>query len=218
VCARYSITVPAETFGKRFNVRVPENTYKIRYNAGPGQSMPVISSHKPEQISFFQWGLIPHWAKDETIGSKLFNARAETLDEKPSFGESFKRKRCLVPADGFYEWDKDHNPYRFVLKDNELFALAGIYDVWESGDKIINSFSIITTEANRIVGKIHERMPVILNPKDEKAWLDLDLNLEAAKSMLKSFPDRSVKSFAVERLVNNVKNDIPEVVLPKKNL
>jgi len=216
MCARYSISKPIELLEKRFGIIVPKNVYQPRYNASPIQLMPVITTEAPKELLYYQWGLIPSWSKDKSIGSRLFNARAETIDEKPSFRGSFKRKRCLIPADGFYEWDKDHSPYRFTLKNNDVFVFAGISDTWENGNNIVDTFSIITTEANKTVGHVHERMPVILHPEDESFWLDSDSNLEAIKSLLKPFDNKLMEYYPVDRLVNNAKNDIPEVLLPRK--
>jgi len=216
MCARYSISKPIDILEKRFGITAINNVYQPRYNASPAQLLPVITTDTPNELLYYQWGLIPSWSKDESIGSRLFNARAETIDEKPSFRGPFKRKRCLIPADGFYEWDKDHNPYRFTLKNDDIFAFAGISDTWENGDKVVDTFSIITTGANKTVGRVHERMPVILHPEDESFWVDPSSNLEAIKSLLKPFDDKLMNYFPVDRLLNNAKNDLPEVILPKK--
>ena len=216
MCARYSISKPVELLAERFGVIVPKDIYQPRYNASPTQLMPIITTDSPKELLYYQWGLIPSWSEDESIGSRLFNARAETIDEKPSFRGPFKRKRCLIPADGFYEWDKGHNPYRFTLKNDDIFAFAGISETWESGDNIVDTFTIITTGANKAVGQVHERMPVILRPEDESFWLNYDSNMEAIKSLLKPFDDKLMNCFPVDRLVNNAKNDIPEVLLPRK--
>ena len=131
MCARYSLSKPRELLAERFKVIISENIYQPRYNASPTNLLPIIPSDESDKLLYFQWGLIPAWSKNKAISPQLYNARAETINDKPSFHGPFNRKRCLVPADGYYEWDKDHNPYRFTLKNNELFAFAGIYDAWE---------------------------------------------------------------------------------------
>lgn len=168
----------------------------------------------------FHWGLVPFWAKDPKIGTRLINARAETIAEKPAFRTPFKKHRCLVLADGFYEWDRKgarRVPYRVVLKDEMPFALAGICDYWkdESG-KELRSFSIITTDANQLIATIHDRMPVILLPQDEKVWLDPGLDLIKALKMLRPYPADDMKMYPVSTLVNNPKNDLPQVIAIEK--
>jgi putative SOS response-associated peptidase YedK len=179
--------------------------------------IPIVDNKEEDKFfSFYQWGLIPAWSRDEEIGLRMFNARAETIDEKPSFRGPFKHKRCLVPADGFFEWDKSHNPFRFTLKDDEPFAFAGLCETWEHDGRTINTFTIITTKANGLIEDIHDRMPVILRREDEADWLDQELNLEAAKQMLKPYPDKKMVFYPVDKLVNLAKNDSPEVIKPKE--
>ena len=189
MCGRFSLTSPWELLKERFAVEIPANHYRIRYNAAPGQNLWVVPEETPYKAQLFQWGLVPFWAKDPKIGNRLINARAETIEEKPAFRTPFKKHRCLVLADGFYEWDKKRArriPYRVVMKDEHPFALAGICDYWKDnkGDEL-KSFSIITTEANLLISNIHDRMPVILSRKDEKVWLDPDLDIIHALKMLR---------------------------------
>ena len=162
---------------ERFGVRVRTAIYKARYNCAPTQSLAVIADEAPDTLQFFRWGLIPSWAKDPSIGNRMFNARAETITEKPSFRNSFRRRRCLVPATGFYEWrtepgTKKKIPVHFTLKSGEPFCFAGLWDEWVSGDgEVVRSFTIITTTPNELVAGVHDRMPVILHREDEGRWV-----------------------------------------------
>jgi putative SOS response-associated peptidase YedK len=220
MCGRFSLTTPWELIKKRFDVNIPVHDYRLRYNAAPGQELWVIPEETPNDAQLFHWGLVPFWAKDPKIGTRLINARAETIAEKPAFRTPFKKHRCLVLADGFYEWDRKgarRVPYRVVLKDEKPFALAGICDYWkdESG-KELRSFSIITTDSNQLIAKIHDRMPVILLPQDEKVWLDPGLDLMKALKMLRPYPADDMKMYPVSTLVNNPKNDLPQVTAIEK--
>ncbi len=216
MCGRFSLTTPWELIKKRFDVNMPVHDYRPRYNAAPGQELWVIPEETPNDAQLFHWGLVPFWANDPKIGTRLINARAETIAEKPAFRIPFKKHRCLVLADGFYEWDKKgarRVPYRVVLKNEKPFALAGICDYWkdETG-KELRSFSIITTDANQLIATIHDRMPVILLPHDEKVWLDPGLDLMKALKMLRPYPAHDMKMYPVSTLVNNPKNDLPQVI------
>jgi putative SOS response-associated peptidase YedK len=169
-----------------------------------------------------QWGLVPFWAKDPTIGNRLINARAESLDEKPSFKYAFAKRRCLIVADGFYEWKKPESgakssqPYYFSLREGKAFVFAGLWESWQPKDdpesKLITC-TIITTVANALVAKVHDRMPVILNAEDKWAWLRED-NPAALKALLKPAPDDLLQAWEVSRAVNDPKNDSPECIKP----
>jgi len=216
MCGRFTMTSPWELLRERFGVDIPEMQYHYRYNAAPGQDLWVIPEETPNQAQLFHWGLVPFWAKDPKIGNRLINARAETVAEKPAFRTPFRKHRCLVLADGFYEWDKKgakRVPYRVVLKDERPFAFAGICDYWkDEKGKELKSFSIITTDANDLISRIHDRMPVILSPKDEKEWLDPELEITKAVEMLHPYPAEEMKMYPVSTLVNSPKNDLPEVI------
>ena len=216
MCGRFTMTSPWEMLRERFGVDIPEMQYHFRYNAAPGQDQWVIPEETPNKAQLFHWGLVPFWAKDPKIGNRLINARAETVAEKPAFRTPFRKHRCLVLADGFYEWDKKgakRVPYRVVLKDERPFAFAGICDYWkDEKGKELKSFSIITTDANDLISRIHDRMPVILSPKDEKEWLDPELEITKAVEMLHPYPAEEMKMYPVSTLVNSPKNDLPEVI------
>jgi len=216
MCGRYSFAIEDELIKERFGVTVRSAIYKARYNCAPSQYLAVISNEEPGVLSFYRWGLIPFWAKDPLIGNKLINARAETIIDKPSFRQSFRNRRCLVLSDGFFEWDKSGNkdPYRIILENGDPFSMAGIWDKWKNPEgEIIHSFSIITTMANPMIGKIHDRMPVILKREDESKWLapTQEKNL---MDLLQPYSSDRMKMYPVSRKVNSPKNDIPEITEP----
>ncbi len=218
MCGRYTVIAKAEEIEKRFNIEVP-STYLPRYNAAPTQILPVITNENPEGLSFFNWGLIPKWAKDKTISSKLINARAETISEKASFKNALKQRRCLVIADGFYEWKrvskKSKIPYRILLESKELFAFAGLWEEYEDEDQNqVHTFSIVTTTANATISKIHERMPVILEPKSEQIWLSSSASTEEHLNLLKPYNDTEMEYYSISPMVNSVVNDSPNLILP----
>jgi putative SOS response-associated peptidase YedK len=204
MCGRFSLSLfEGQTFLDRFGIeKMPQ--MKPRYNIAPSQQTAAILDESPKEASLLKWGFIPAWAKDEKIGYSTINARAEDIDKKPTYSDSLKNKRCIVPADGFFEWDKkDKQPYRFVLPEG-LFSFAGLWSDWRG----IRTFTIITTAANSIVGKIHERMPVILHKQDEKKWLETgDL------SLLKPYEGK-MEMFPVSKLVGNPVNDTEAVIKP----
>ncbi len=197
MCGRFKLTKKQQEVVDRYNAEV-ERLFEEMYNASPTQNLPVVTNEKPDKIQFFRWGLIPYWAKEIAIGNKMFNARAETIREKPSFKIPFQRRRCLVPADGFYEWKKlaegKKQPYVITLKSDALFSFAGLWDVWKNPDgDSINSFTIITTTPNSLMTDIHDRMPVILKREDEKIWLDKNTKTEDVFSLLKPFNAEEMK-------------------------
>jgi putative SOS response-associated peptidase YedK len=216
MCGRFSLTTDEAILNERFKLAGGIEPYVARYNCAPTQKLAVITSEEPRRLSYFRWGLIPHWAKDEKIGSKMINARAESIEEKPSFRNAFRQRRCLVLADGFYEWknEKKKIPYRITLKDKQPFAMAGIWETWKNPEgKIINSFSIITTTANELMKNIHERMPVILPPEFEETWLKSNDPREI-RELLQPFEPEKMQAYEVSKLVNSPGNDDPAVILP----
>jgi putative SOS response-associated peptidase YedK len=185
------------------------------YNIAPGAMTPVVRRKSPNQVVMMKWGLVPFWAKDVRIGYKMINARAEGIENKPSFRKPIRSQRCLVPADGFYEWQRgnlegkvEKYPWFVGLKNGETMALAGIWDVWKDAEgRELHSYAIITTEANKLVGKIHERMPVIMKQEDEDQWLNGETKLEEVLRLLKPYPAGEMVSRPVSRRVNNPEND-----------
>ena len=220
MCGRFSLTKEEIEIEKRFNAKFYSNDLVKRYNVAPSQLALVMTDEKPEALQLFKWGLIPSWAKEPSIGNKMINAKSETIFEKPSFRNLIKKRRCLVISDGFYEWKpligKRKQPFRIGLNGGELFAFAGLWDTWldkEHGE-LIPTFTMITTEANRLVSPIHNRMPVILKREDENRWLRDKLNETDINSILKTFPAEAMKIYPVSELVNSPRNDSEELIIP----
>ena len=230
MCGRYTLMTPAAELESRFDAAF-DDPPEPRYNCAPGQSLPVVTADDPDRFRTFEWGLIPSWADDASVGNDLINARAETVDEKPSFEESFERRRCLVPADGFYEWVREgetKRPYRVSFEDDRPFAMAGLWDRWEpthtqtglgdfgagggaGGDPdIVESFTVVTTEPNDIVADLHHRMAVVLDPDEESAWLHG--TSEDAAELLDPYPGGEWEAYPVSTRVNSPANDAPELV------
>ncbi|WP_296699071.1 SOS response-associated peptidase [Algoriphagus sp.] len=216
MCGRYSLSKSKIELEERFQAEMlPE--FKPRYNIAPTQLVPVITSASPKGFSFFYWGITPEFGKNKPVALKLINARAETIDQKISFKSSFQKRRCIIPADGFYEWKKlgkkTKIPYRFTLRDEELFSMAGIWEEYESvNGETQHTFLILTITPNHIVSDIHDRMPVILTKETEKIWLDNYTSEDDLKKMLIPFAADSMVSFSVSPLVNSVQNDTPAVM------
>ncbi|MEO8356865.1 MAG: SOS response-associated peptidase [Chloroflexota bacterium] len=221
MCGRFTLTVnPAELQDAFQNYSFPEK-FAPRFNIAPTQPILAIPNDERNEADFFLWGLIPMWAKDPSIGNKLINARAETLAEKPSFRGSLKHKRCLILADGFYEWKtgpggKLKTPYFIHMQDRKPFAFAGLWDSWNSPDgSQVKSCTIITTEPNELTSLVHNRMPAILHPRDYAKWLDASpQSPESLKPLIKPYPAEEMSAYAVSRMVNKPENDIPELVVP----
>lgn len=215
MCGRFQLSVKGKHISERFNVEVFDEKYSPSYNCAPSQNLAVISNKKPNELSFFKWGLIPFWAKDPKIGNKLINARAESLSEKASFKSAFSKRRCLIPANGFYEWKRDgkrKTPYRIFVKSEELFAMAGLWEKWKDAeDKPINSFTIITTEPNSLMKNIHNRMPVILNKTDEQAWLH-ETNADYLKTLLNKYSAEDMAAYTISDKVNSPANNSPDLI------
>ncbi len=207
----------------------PESLYKAlklqetpqaapRYNLCPTQTASVLRLRKGEdtrKLEPLRWGLIPRWAKDKKIGARMINARAETLASKPSFKAAFRRRRCLIPADGFYEWKKPADkgpkqPYLIRVRGDVPFVFAGLWETWRGEDELIESFTIITTQPNPLCATIHNRMPVILSPENYELWLDPELDeLEALIPLLQPFPAELMEAWPVSTLVNKAANNKP---------
>jgi putative SOS response-associated peptidase YedK len=213
MCGRFQLSVKGKQISERFNVEVFDEMYKPSYNTAPSQNLAVITNSEPRQLSLFKWGLIPFWAKDPRIGNKLINTRAETITEKPAFKNALVKRRCLVPANGFYEWrQSDKAPFRIFLKTAELFAMAGIWETWKDAEgKPINSFSIITTTPNALMEKLHNRMPVILSPENEATWLH-ENNIEILKELLVPFDSNQMDAYPVSTKVNSPANNNEEII------
>ncbi len=191
-----------------------------RYNIAPTQEvLAVRNDGDGNRAEMMRWGLVPSWAKDQKIGNRMINARSETLSERPSFRAAYKRRRCVIVADSFYEWKregKSRTPMRIMLESEETFAFAGLWETWKRpDDSWMLSCTIITTSANELVSDIHDRMPVILDPDVEPVWLDPDLDDTSVLSeLLVPYPSELMTAYEVSRIVNSAANDVPECILP----
>jgi len=215
MCGRFSLTTDEQQLNMFFELSGGNAPYVPRYNGAPTQLLPVITSEQPRRLQLFRWGLIPSWSK-EVNKIPLINAKSETIEEKPSFNRAFKSRRCLVPADGFYEWVHSGRklPYRFTLKDESLFAFAGIWDCWrnQSGETV-NSFAILTTEANEVMQEVHDRMPVILEKPHFDSWLG-NTDERQLKPLLKPIESAKMKKYRVPESVNKATAEGPELIVP----
>lgn len=216
MCGRYSLSKSKIELEERFQAELLPD-FKPRYNIAPTQLVPVITSQSAKGFSFFYWGITPDFGQNKPVAQKLINARSESVMEKISFKSSFEKRRCLIPADGFYEWKKlgkkTKIPYRFTLREDELFAFAGIWEEYETvNGEIQHTFLILTTSPNEIVSEIHDRMPVILNRQMEKKWLDNYTPESELLEMLRPFPSDQMLSYTVSPLVNSVQNDSPSII------
>jgi putative SOS response-associated peptidase YedK len=202
MCGRFSFAVSREKLKKQFSVLVPA-TLEPRYNCAPGDEQWAILANG-QALEPLRWGLIPHWANSRSVGNNLINARAEDIAGKPSFRLPIRKRRCLVPADSFYEW-RHKQPYRILFHDNHLLALAGVWDEWTGPDgDPVRSFALVTTAPNREMAEIHNRMPVVIEgPELQKRWLSDDLPLPEVLEMLKPLPDGALRTYTVSPLLNS---------------
>lgn len=222
MCGRFTLTADLEDLRRMFLfAQQADLTYKRRYNIAPGQEILVVTEESGQRyLSAMRWGLIPAWARDQRTGYKMINARAETVHQKPSFRQAFRERRCLIPADGFYEWKgvgQEKIPFRIILPDKPVFAFAGLWEEWRSPEgKIITSCCIITTEANAFMADIHHRMPVILAEAGEQAsWLtSRGPNAgDALRELLQPYRG-PLEAYRVSKAVNSPRVDGPECIAP----
>ncbi|PYE49280.1 SOS response-associated peptidase [Paenibacillus barcinonensis] len=220
MCGRFTITDSLNEIMERYMASIADGfEYRPNYNAAPMQYIPTIIAGKDgnNKLGALRWGLVPSWAKDDKIGSKMINARAETLTEKPAFKRLISSKRCIIPTNGFYEWKKEGSnkrPMRILMKDDSIFSLAGLYDTWtdQDGNKL-STCTIITTEPNELMEDIHNRMPVILHPDDEAEWLGRDNNdVQSLLSLLKPYNAFEMRAYEVPKEVGNVRNNNEELL------
>lgn len=222
MCGRYRLTARERYLAEHFGLDDEDLiSWSPHYNIAPTQEVAVVrqNSRTPKRtLTLMRWGLIPSWSQDLSIGNHTINAMAETASEKPAFREAIRKRRCLVPADGFFEWkkisSKKKQPYNIGMANDSLFAFAGLWDQWRSGTgEVIESFSILTTEANALTKDIHNRMPVILEPEQYELWLDPGVTEPAhIQELLAPFDPRRMKKYPLSPRVSNVKNDDPECI------
>jgi putative SOS response-associated peptidase YedK len=218
MCGRYAIVLVGDgTLQRRFSLEEMLDDPQPRFNVAPTQTLPVVVRNSPNHIEMMRWGLIPFWAKDASIGSRMINARAETVAEKPSFRRSLRSQRCLVPASGFFEWKRGGDaktPHFIHLPDEPLFAFAGLYDSWQDPDgQTVQSYTILTTTPNDLMADIHNRMPVILRREDEDEWLDPEnTETEHLLPLLRPYPASEMEAYPVSKMVNSPRNDQPDIL------
>ena len=219
MCGRFTITLDPADMQQEFNLGDLPGEWKPRYNVAPTQNVPVVKDQTKRDVEMMHWGLIPFWAKEKSIGQRMVNARAETLQEKPAFRQAFKQRRCLILADGFFEWQrKDAKspkvPMYFQLKNGKPFAFAGLWETWrENPDAELHSCTIITCMPNELVGQIHNRMPVILDKELCWHWL-AEQSPQELQKMLMPYPAEKMQAHAVGLQVNNPSEDNPNIVKP----
>jgi len=219
MCGRVTVQTSAADLAREFALTsVRAGLDRPRFNLAPTQLMPVVVNDGQRMLDAYRWGLIPSWAKDAAIGNKLINARCETVSEKPSFRSAFKRRRCLVLVDGWYEWKqttKPKTPFFFHRKDRKPLALAGLWEEWTAKDtgEVVRSCALITTGPNALMEPIHDRMPVILPAGAQELWLRPDaLEPSVLQPLLVPFADDSLDAYEVARVVNSPANDVPACV------
>lgn len=216
MCGRFTLTYNIDAIAKAFHV-APSIQTEPRYNIAPTQDIVALMHNGEDHLALLRWGLIPAWAKDESIGSNMINARAETLGEKPSFKRLLSGKRCLLVADGFYEWKKEaggKTPMYITMKDRALFTFAGLWDAWKGpGGELIRTCTIITTQPNDLMASIHNRMPAIIGPEERQEWLDAEQrDTPMLLSLLKPYSTDEMTARPISKLVNNPRNDSAELI------
>ncbi|MGE0608592.1 MAG: SOS response-associated peptidase [Pirellulales bacterium] len=219
MCGRFTLRTSAADVAAALDVpSLP--LFEPRYNIAPTQNVAVVrqTDDAPRECLPMRWGLVPSWAENPAIGNKLLNARSETAAQKPSFRQAFKRRRCLIPADGFYEWQKQgrqKQPFYIHRADDRPFALAGLWEHWDKSDQVLLSCTILTTSANGLMAQLHDRMPVILGPDDYAQWLDpAQDSADVLQPLLRPCPDDWLAAYPVSTEVNNPRHQGPELIEP----
>jgi putative SOS response-associated peptidase YedK len=220
MCGRFVTIIPIEELRAIFDLVESQTRTNPRYNVAPTQDVGVVrqGDDKLNHFDQLRWGLIPSWSKDASIAQHTINARSETVAEKPSFRHAIKKNRCIVPVSGFYEWSRlggEKKPFYIHMADKSAMAMAGIWEYWKGPEGPIESFSILTTSANKVVGQLHDRMPVILRPEDYGMWLDASLqNPHDLEHLYVPFPDEEISLYEVSKVVNNARHDSPDCIEP----
>ena len=220
MCGRFTLTAPYDVIYDYFAIedQMPQSVFKPRYNIAPSQDIAVVMKlpdPPSRHLAMMHWGLIPHWARDKKIAYKMINAKVETLAEKPSYRTAYKKRRCLIPADGYYEWKqlKDRKqPYYIQYHHHDLFAFAGLWEHWQGDQEDIYSCTIITTDADNKVGKIHNRMPLIMNPDYYEQWLDPENQDTASLKDCLVTDTSDIEFYPVSTIVNSPKNEGQDLI------
>jgi putative SOS response-associated peptidase YedK len=219
MCGRYTLVTPAKKLAEEFSLDASSVDLPPNYNVAPTQGVAAVLSEGGERrLEILRWGLIPPWADDPQIGSRMVNARAETAPEKPSFRRAFRERRCLIPSDGFYEWKRTNGskqPYYIHMKDERPFAFAGLWESWnDNGGPAIRSCTILTTGPNALVAGVHDRMPVILPAGSYDACLDPEAERDELAALLAPYPEDEMEAYPVSRFVNSPSNNDPRCIEP----
>ena len=219
MCGRYTLKTPVEELAEEFGFEASSVELPPNYNVAPTQQVAAVLEEGDERrLEVLRWGLIPSWADDPGIGSRMINARAETAPEKPSFRRAFRERRCLIPADGFYEWQRTNGakqPYYIRMKEGHPFAFAGLWESWKDDDgPEVRSCTILTTKPNALTAEIHDRMPVILPPGSYDAWLDPEAERDELYGLLAPYPEDEMEAYPVSRFVNSPSNNDPRCIEP----
>lgn len=220
MCGRFTLTLDPGELQELLDLGPFIHIVQPRYNIAPSQPIPIVRNSEKREVELYQWGLVPSWADDPKIGYRMINARSETANEKPSFRAAFKRRRCLILADGFFEWHAEEKgaqktPYLFKLKNDAPFTFAGLYEHWqapEGGE--LHTCTILTCSPNDLVKNYHNRMPVMLGEETRWSWLDADKDEDALLDLLIPYPAGEMKCYPVSRAVNSPENDKPEILNP----
>ncbi|MCP4756268.1 MAG: SOS response-associated peptidase [Proteobacteria bacterium] len=217
MCGRFSLSMDLPELQEAFPWVEFGSDFKSRYNIAPSQDILVVPNDSENRARWFRWGLIPPWAKDMKIGYKMINARSETLAEKPSFKNAYRKRRCLIPAGGFYEWKKEgkaKTPFHIRMKSTKPFAFAGLWEKWQGpGGELVFSCTIITTDANDLLRPIHARMPVILPQGSYERWLDTTVEPDdRTRELLQPYPSQEMEAYPVSKRVNSPGNDSPDCI------
>ncbi len=217
MCGRYTLATPVGRLAEEFGFDSSSTEFRTSYNVAPTRQVPVVLAEGGKRrLEMLRWGLVPSWADDPGIGARMINARSETAPEKPSFRRAFRDRRCLIPADGFYEWKRENGgkqPYYFRMQGGRPFAFAGLWESWTK-DGEIRSCAILTTAANEVVAGIHDRMPVILPSRHYEAWLDPEAERDELTDLLVPYPGDDLETYPVSRFVNSPGNDDPRCIEP----
>jgi putative SOS response-associated peptidase YedK len=218
MCGRYTLASPTERLAEEFGVDAASIELAPNYNVAPTQQVAaVLDEGGQRRLEVLRWGLIPPWADDPGIGSRMINARSETAPGKPSFRRAFRERRCLIPADGFYEWQRTNGakqPYYIHMEDGRPFAFAGLWESWSKGEGEIRTCTILTTGANALVGEVHDRMPVILAHDTYDVWLDPASERDELTGLLAPYPEDEMETYPVSRFVNSPSNNDPRCIEP----
>ena len=221
MCGRFTLSTPAQTLADLFEVaKVPD--LPLSFNIAPSEAIVAVRTPEEEaqrEFALLRWGLVPAWAKEPTVGNRMINARSETVATNPAFRAAFRRRRCLIAADGFYEWQRQERrkqPFYIRMRDERPFAFAGLWELWEGRDgTVVESCTLLTTEPSELVRPLHDRMPVILDPRDYELWLDPGVQKpERLEPLLRPYSAEKMVAYPVSQAVNNPANDTPECIAP----